>query len=352
MTASFRAPRRSPFLQVAKSAIATIAAWLIAGWLVQGTQPVFAAIAALLVVQPNLNQSLTKAVERSIGVIGGVVIASLLGMLLGEHTWVIVLATAVALVVAWALRMSPVTANQFAISAVLVLALGTATPGYALDRVIETLIGAAIGIVVNLALVPPVAVAPARDKLDALGGEVAACLDRLADALELPQTRASLEGLLLEARLLRPMRDAAETAIAEGSESLTLNPRARRHRAELARLQRLLDRYKPIVTQVIGMTRACYDRYEPGMGDDPSVRAIAEQLRRAAHDVRLDGGSTGGAASPAEAVVEPAALTTPLQLTTPATDPSSSRLWVLVGSLLVDLHRIHETLAEPADAAP
>ena len=100
-------------------------------------------------MQPSLNQSLTKALERSIGVFAGVVIASILGILLGDGTWVIILATVVALFIAWALKMTPGTANQVAISALLVLALGTATPTYALDRVLETLIGAVIGILVN-----------------------------------------------------------------------------------------------------------------------------------------------------------------------------------------------------------
>ncbi|MFX8624507.1 FUSC family protein, partial [Acinetobacter baumannii] len=80
--------------------------------------PIFAAIAAVLVVQPSINQSFTRAVERSVGVIVGVVIASVLGILLGSPTWVILLAGAVSLVVAWALRMSPGATNQVAISAV------------------------------------------------------------------------------------------------------------------------------------------------------------------------------------------------------------------------------------------
>ena len=173
MTATFRAPKRAPILQAAKSAAATIAAWLIAGWLIPGPPPVFAAIAALLVVQPSVNQSLAKAIERSIGVIAGVVIASGLGILLGGSTWVILLATVVALLVAWLLKMTSATANQVAISAMLVLALGGTSPDYALDRVLETLIGAALGIVVNLVIVPPVALAPATESVAALGGELA-----------------------------------------------------------------------------------------------------------------------------------------------------------------------------------
>ena len=65
MPATSRATRRAPLLQVAKSAIATGAAWLVAGLLFPGVPPVFAAIAALLVVQPSLNQSLTREIGRA-----------------------------------------------------------------------------------------------------------------------------------------------------------------------------------------------------------------------------------------------------------------------------------------------
>ncbi|GAA1844588.1 aromatic acid exporter family protein [Microbacterium koreense] len=336
MSLAFRAPRRSPLLQVVKSAVATVAAWMLAAWLIQGPPPVFAAIAALLVVQPSVNQSLTKAVERSIGVIAGVVIASGLGILLGGETWVIALAIVAALLIAWALRMTSGTANQVAISTMLVLALGGTDAVYAVDRVLETLLGAALGIIVNLVIVPPLAVAPAREAVDLLADELAASLDRLADALERPTSRAAVEGVLLEARLLKPMREKAEAALGDAAESLTLNPRRTRHRADLQAAADHLDRLAPIVTQTIGMTRAFADHYEPSVSAEPAVGAIGEQLRRAAHDVRI--ASSGAAAEPVE---ETPALTAPLTVRHP-----SPEHWMLIGSLLEDLRRIHETLTE------
>lgn len=338
--ATFRASRRQPWLQVVKSAIATITAWVVAGWLIPGPLPVFAAIAALLVVQPSVNQSISKAVERSVGVIAGVVIASALALVFGQSTWVVLVAVAAALGVAWLLRMTTATANQVAISALLVLALGAATPGYAVDRIIETVIGAAIGFVVNLVFVPPVALAPAQQAVEILGDEVAASLDRLADALAAPQTAAELEELMLTARLMRPMVATADEAIDAAAESLTLNPRSRRRREELRQLEAALARLTPIVTQVIGMTRAVYDRYDAGLSDEPTVRAISEQLRRAAHDVRRVMRRTNP--DPAEPPTESLpALTSPLAVGAP-----SSGQWILVGSLLEDLRRIHETLAQ------
>lgn len=340
LLAAFRASRRQPLLQVAKSAIATIAAWLVAGALFPEHLPIFAAIAALLVVQPSVNQSVVKAIERSVGVVAGVVVASVLALAFGQATWVILVAIAAALAIAWLLKMTTGTSNQVAISALLVLGLGAATPNYALDRVFETLIGAVLGFIVNVALVPPVALRPVHDAVDALGAELSASLDRLAVALEEPQSRAQLEELMIQARLLRPMVATADAALTAGAESLTLNPRGRRRRDELERLAATLRRFGPIVTQVIGMTRAVYDRYDDGLPDEPAVRAIAEQLRRAAHDVRRTVRRTQ--ADPAEPpTASIPALTAPLAIAAP-----SSGHWILVGSLLEDLRRIHDALAE------
>ncbi len=345
MSAALRASKRAPFLQVAKSAVATTAAWLIAGWLVAGPPPVFAAIAALLVVQPSVNQSLVKGIERSIGVIVGVVIAALLELALGSGTLAILLTIITALLLAWLLRMTAGTGNQVAISAMLVLTLGTTTSGYAVDRVLETLIGAAVGFVVSLAVVPPVAIAPAQQAIDAVGAELADAMERLADAATPLRTPAELEELLGRARALRPPLADADAAIRAAEESLTLNPRARRYRPRVAELHASLDRFSSIATQLIGMTRAYADRYDSALAGEPTMIAIADQLRRAAHDVRLVSRVAVEGGAPAEAD-DPPALTRPLRVTAPTSDH-----WILLGSLLVDLERIHATLSEAAAAA-
>jgi len=338
MTAAVRSAKRSPLLQVVKSAVATIGAWLLAGWLIPGPLPVFAAIAALLVVLPSVNQSFTKALERSVGVIVGVLIATGLSLLFGQQSWVVLLAIVVAMLVAWMLRATPGMGNQVAISAMLVLALGASSPQYAVDRILETIIGVVIGIIVNALIVPPVNTAPARRDLGLLGGELAATLDRLADALPATHEPAALQELMLEARLLRPMQAAAEASVTDAEESMTFNPR-RSQRADIIEMRALLTRLSPIVTQVIGMTRAYFDHYDDSLSDEPTVRAIAEQLRRAGHDVRLAVQLAEVAPESATETEAIQALTTPLQVRPPA-----SGHWILVGSLMEDLRRIRGEL--------
>ena len=340
MTSAVRSAKRGPLLQVVKSAAATIGAWMIAGWLIPGPLPVFAAIAALLVVLPSVNQSFTKAIERSIGVIVGVVIATGLSLLLGAQSWVVLLAIVVAMVTAWAFKATPGMGNQVAISAMLVLALGADSPQYAVDRILETLIGVVIGIIVNALIVPPVHTGPARRDLGLLGVEIAASLDRLAAALPVERSPQQLQEIMLEARLLRPMQVAAEASVSAAEESLTLNPR-RSTRGEVAEMRALLRRLSPIVTQVIGMTRAYFDHYDDTLPDEPTVHAIAEQLHRAAHDARLAVQVADVAPEPETLTSAIPALTAPLRITPPA-----SGHWILIGSLMEDLRRIREELIE------
>lgn len=338
-TAAFRATEREPLLQLVKTALATTLAWVIAELLVpDGPPPIFAAIAAMLVVQPSLNQSVTKGVERSVGVIAGVALASAASLAFGDNSWVILLAVVAALGFAWGLRMTTGSGNQVAISALLVLAMGASTPGYATYRVLETIIGAFIGILVHLALVPPVALKPARRALDALGEEIASSLERLAAGLSTHQSRAELDRLLSQVRQLHQVRDTAYAALDHAEDTLALNPRSRSHRESLAVLRGSAENLRPIVTQVVGMTRAFVDQYDDDVSSEPAVQGIAEELRRAAHDVRRelrlafsDGYMTFTETAPA--------LTAPLMFRAP-----SGMRWILVGSLMEDLRRIRAEL--------
>jgi uncharacterized membrane protein YgaE (UPF0421/DUF939 family) len=344
--ATLRASSRVPFLQTAKAAIATVTAWLIASAVFPQQVPVFAAIAALLVVQPSVNQSLGKAVERSLGVIVGVLVAYGVSVLFGPSGWVVLLAIVLAIVIAWALRLTAGTANQVPISAMLVLSIGTTSPDYAFNRIIETVIGAAIAIIVNLVIVAPVLLAPAQQAVSGLAAEIASTLDRLAGALVAQQSSAQLTELLVTARLLRPMQDKADAALTQAGESLTFNPRGARHKRRLAVEQELYSRMPALVTRTLGMTRALHDHYDETLAAEPTVKAISDELSRAAHDLRLITGDTANTAASARLDPDDLALTAPLRIVTPHPEH-----WVLLGSLLEDLRRIHEEIAAGGSGA-
>ena len=340
LTSALRISTRLPVLQVVKMAVAVALAWIGSQLLLPNELPIFAAIAALLVVQPSVNQTLGRAIERTAGVIGGVIIASTIGFFLGQSSWVVLGTIVVSILVAWALRLSPVSASQIPISAMLVLALGSTTPGYALDRILETFIGAGIALIINALIVPPVLIAPARDAVGLLAREVADTFERIAQALRTPQSPVDLMELMIKARLLRPMLVKAEKAIAQAEESLMLNPRKAKLRLALDADHEMIGRLPTLVTRAIGMTRALHDHYDASLQFEPSVQAFSEELARAAHDLRLlaraEGDLTVAPELPAREVL---ALTAPLRIVTPHPDH-----WILIGSLMEDLRRVREEI--------
>lgn len=341
---AFQAATRTPFLQVAKTAVAAVVTWFVCSF-VATEPPVFGAIAAIIVVQPSVNQSLSRGIERSIGVIVGVVIAYLVALVFGAPGWLILVAIVVSLLVAWALRFPASSTVQVPISAMLVLAIGAQTPGYAVDRIIETIIGAVIGIVVNWLIVPPIAIKPAHEAVAVFGREVAATMDGLATVLSAPTDEAFRTKLLVEARLLRPMQAKGQAALDAATETLKFNPRRSAHRDELAADAELLAMLGIVTTRVLGMARALNDRFDETLHEEPAAHGIGEELRRAAHDLRLVMERQALPPHEAEALAaEEPALTAPLQAVVP-----NSLHWILIGSLLEDLRRVREEIVGATD---
>lgn len=343
-----RQPNRLPFLQVIKTSIAVCAAWALSFLVLHQSLPTFAAIAALLVVQPSINQSFGRGLERSAGVVMGVALAYVVGLVLGHRfTWIVLVAIVLALLLAWVFRLTPTSSTQVPISAMLVLVVGTVTPGYAFDRIIETIIGAATALAVNALIVPPVLVAPAHLALGRLARDTATSLDDLAGALERPTEGPNLDAMLLRARELRTLQARATAAVKTGEESLTLNPRATQQRRILEADRVQLGALSNLVHRVVAMTRTLRDNYDPELIDDPVVEGIADELRRAAHDVRLLVREREVEASHGERVnpapVELPALTAPLSVMRPPEN------WILVGSLLEDLRRVREELIDESE---
>ena len=334
---------RTPLLQVVKTAVAASLAWLLCVLVFPEQLPIFGTIAAILVVQPSINQSFSRALERTVGVVAGVVLAALVGPLLGVSTPVILGTVVVALLIGWVFRLSQSTTAQIPISALLVLALGAQTPGYALERVIETILGAAIAVLVNVILVPPVRLQPAREAIALLGVEVANSLDELAQLIDAPSTSGDRASALVSARLLRPMQQKAQAALTSAEESLRFNPRRSAHRPEFDLGNELLDMLQVLVLRVPGMIRAVDDSYDESIHTERTAEGLATEVARAAHDLRLVMQRIGG---PTTADDEPAspevpALTQPFTVVAPSPDH-----WILIGSLLEDLRRVREVIVE------
>ncbi|MGO1538179.1 MAG: FUSC family protein [Leucobacter sp.] len=349
MTGRFISSERAPLIQVFKTTVAAVLTWFVCLLIFPEQMPIFGAIAALLCVQENVDQSLTKGVERVVGVLLGVSVALGAGALFGAQSWLFIAAILVAMTVGWVLRMNSASTNQIAISALLMIALGGIQLGYGAERLIETAIGAAIGVIINALIVAPVRTSVIRSAMAELATHTAGSLRRVSDALAAPRDDEWLEDMLEQARTLVAERARVHALLRQGRESLRLNPRGPKRQRALQEDDALFQRLQPIVTQVIGMSRATFDLYEPDLVTDPSVAGMVEEMRRAAHDLELLVATEGEVGSPeawgAEAPENVPALTAPFTIPKPHPDH-----WVLIGSLMEDLRRVRGRITGELEA--
>ncbi|HEU4896159.1 MAG TPA: aromatic acid exporter family protein, partial [Actinomycetota bacterium] len=212
-------------LRTAKTTLAAVIAWELAQRLPGTEPPVLAPLTALLVTQLTIVKTITGSLQRVASVTAGVLLALAVAELLGLHWWSIGLVIFVSLALGQVLKLGP-HRMEVPISALLVMTLG-GTTGVARTRVLETLIGAGVGVVVNAVLVPPVYIRPAGEAIYELADDMARVLEGAAQDLAEGWSGEDAYERLLEARELDGDTREAREAVGQAEDSLRLNPRRR-----------------------------------------------------------------------------------------------------------------------------
>jgi hypothetical protein len=304
--ARLRGSEPVPGLRTMKAAVATALAFL-AALPLPGTQPpVVAALTALLVVQVTPYQSIRSGWQRIGSVVAGVLVAILVSTVVGLTWWSLGLTVFAALVIAYALQLKE-HAVEVPISAMLVLAV-SGNRDVGLERVYETLVGAAVGVLVSLIL-PRTYVGPAGDAIDRLADELSGLLRDVAKGLEKEWNRDRAMDWLKRARGMEGAVTRAREALGRAEEGVRLNPSALRTAHVPHTLRPGLTALEYSVINVRGITRALVDRVSGVAGNYPpsdGVRLMLAELLGTLADAIDDFGAVVGAdpAGPARSTDE------------------------------------------------
>jgi Aromatic acid exporter family member 1 len=278
-----------PGLRTAKTALAAVIAWELARRLLGGS-PLLAPLTALLVTQLTVVETVTGSLQRVGSVVVGVLLAVLLADLLGLQWWSIGLVVFASLAIAQVLRLGE-HRMEVPISALLVFAVG-GQPGAAWTRVLETLIGAAVGVVVNVVVAPPVYVQSAGEAIGELAERMARLLRDGGQELLRGFTGEDAYERLRQARGLDDAVGRARQALGRAEDSLRLNPRRRRVGDPSDDLRAALSSLEHSAILVRGLFRSLVDldTVTGGQGPDPPLRiALARLLEETAGAVRAFG---------------------------------------------------------------
>ena len=285
---SWTPPTSTEIGVVVKSGIAAGVAWFLAGLATGVDAPVLAPLTALVVVQVSVRASAVLAVQRTAAVVLGVLLAVGIGDTLGLNAWTVALLVIVTLGFAeLVLRLPRPAARQMPVSALVVLAALSAAPEVnSWTRVVDTLIGAAIGVAVAF-IAPASRLVDARQTIERLGTSVADELDAMGHGVHEEWSVEQTREWRGRARTTRErlVRQAAE-AVGNSRESSRWNLRDRRHIDVLTRYEEVLPRLERTAIGVSVIARGLDDHAHLTGTTHRSMATMGELLTALADAVR------------------------------------------------------------------
>ncbi|MFD3501343.1 aromatic acid exporter family protein [Streptomyces sp. NPDC058676] len=345
-------------VQALRSSAAATIAYVIALRLSPEAAPLTAPLTALLVVQVTLYSTLTTGIRRVNSVVAGVFVAIAFSLLVGLTWWSLGLLIMAALAVGHLVRVDEFV-PEVAISAMLVL--GVTTVGdTAWARVLETLIGAVVGLGCNLLFAPPVWVGEAGESIEGLARRVRQLMLSMGEeaAGRTPVEHATAR--LHEARRLDHDIVEVDAALRQAEDSLRLNPRVKEGLLHRVVLRTGLDTLE-ICTVVLRVLARTFTDLAKERDSEPLPRSFASETGAAVERLLSE---------IADAVVSFAVLvTTPVSLNADAAESRltaelrqaaatrdklaqllleevqrDARQWQLLGAVLTEVNRILDEL--------
>jgi len=277
------------------TASATIA-WLLASWAFPNSLTIYAPITACFVAFVTVRASFQDAAQRVVAVIAGIGIAYFIGSTFGLTIWTVVTVVALGVLLGQVMRLQLGAANQVPISGLLIMTIGT-TPGHVGERIVETLIGAGVSVIVNWLVFPPNHVAAARRAVIDVIEEVSAVLALMADGISTRWVREDAADWLHRARAIGGRTATAEEAVESGADSLRLRPRGADLAEEQDRTGAAMDVIQIVEVQVRVLARTLRDTAD-ALGDEnhtlPPIRMGARVLTAAAGAIYAFGSAALG----------------------------------------------------------
>lgn len=175
---------RAAVLWSLRITMAAVASYVVGVLIFPGTQPLLAPLTAMLVVQVTPLSLLASGLDRVIAVVTGVSLAVVFAAVVPLEWWSLGVLIFLSITLGQALRLRD-NLIEVAISGMLVLGVGAlGAEAAAGQRIAETLVGAAVGIIVNLAFPPRIPASDAGREIDGLADAIGELLKRSADELE------------------------------------------------------------------------------------------------------------------------------------------------------------------------
>lgn len=214
-------------LQIVKSVLAAGFAWWLAAEVLHSTMPFLAPWVALLTVYPTVFESFRRGAQSTVASWLGVALSFVVGAALGTSVWTLAIALLVALALA---RIRWIREEGIAIATTVIFVLGAGSAGdvgLLTDRILEVALGALVGIVVNLLLIPPLRDRQAARYVDSVNRRMGEVLISMADEFRTSWETDRAQEWLEETESMSSDLASAWSTVRTAHESRRANPRNR-----------------------------------------------------------------------------------------------------------------------------
>ena len=333
----------SDVTQLVKTVVAVSLAWVLAVELVGTPQSFLAPWAALLVVQATVFRTFSQGARQVAAAVAGVVLAWSAGNLVGPDVAALGAVVFLGLLLGRS-RFLEGEATTAAATGLVVLTTGFSDDLVLVSRLLDTGIGIAVGLVVNVAVWPPLRRRTAIAALDDLDDRIGALLVEVADGLAGECSPDDVAGWLETTRDLDEEIDRAWAMVRQARESAVLNPRRSARQVRHPEVWIVLLRH---MEQAVAETRSIARTLE----------RFLEQQREwdlTFRDGYVDAVRHGGRAivdADADAIRECRSSLDGIVARLGEVDPVPE-LWPVYGGLVVNLVNILEAMEEVAGANP
>lgn len=276
---------RTDLIQVAKTVLATVVAWLVAVRLLDLEQAFLAPWAALLTVHATVYRTVWRGAQTVVATGLGLAVSYAAVVLLGYRFDAVPALAAAVLVGLLASRafLSRDEGLAVATTAIFVITVGAASQEQLLGhRFLDTLVGVTVGLLVNVVVVPPLDDRHAERAVAQVGARMGGLLVTMAGDLRTDVDREVAQRWIEATRDLDDALDRAEGQVSLSRESLWANPlRGRSRRAsDPERAGAVLVRLEDGVAQVRALARIVHESDVPVAEWDSEFRRRWTDLLR------------------------------------------------------------------------
>lgn len=217
-------------LQIVKGVVAATGSWWLSTAVLSSQMPFLAPWTALLTVHATVYRSLSRGAQSTVASTIGVALSFVIGTYLGVNIWTFALALLVGLVGA---RLSWIRDEGIAIATTAIFVLGSgfgSQQPLLLERIIEVALGVAVGLVVNLTVIPPIRDRQASRYIDSINRRMGDVLISMSQEFSDSWDTDRAEEWFQETESMSEELSTAWQSVRFAKESRRVNPRGRLRR--------------------------------------------------------------------------------------------------------------------------